>query len=130
MTILDPNSRPGQAGCDAAKPKLMTLAIFGGGLLGPGFEPDVDAAAAEVQQAGYEVLRLPDKYRKYLYHPLDDFFEVYIEAPDDPEDVDEAIRAMTEEVDEIIDKYGGLCDCTGPVRPGHIPFADVFIDCD
>jgi hypothetical protein len=121
MTTHYLKARPG----DAAKPKLMTLAIFSGTR-----EPDVDAAAAEVQQAGYEVLRLPDKYRKHLYHPLDDFFEVHIEAPDDPEDVDEAICKIREEVGEIVGKYGGICDDTGPVEPGHIPFADVFIDCD
>jgi hypothetical protein len=35
-------------------------------------EVDLDRAADELQQAGFEVHRLPRKYRKYLAHPLDD----------------------------------------------------------
>jgi hypothetical protein len=122
MIILDPNPRPGQAGGDAAKPKLMALIAFGGVCE----NLDVDAAAAKLRQAGYEVFRLPDKYRERLFHPLDDFIEAHIEGPDDPEVIDDVLNAMEREVSAIVDKYGGDCAEWGLVEPDHIPFADVF----
>lgn len=110
--------------------KLVARVAFGGGLGDPEFthdverncELDVDAAAAELRQAGYEVFRMPDKYSVLLAHPLDDFIEAIIEGPDD----DKVIGAVFEEVNSIVDKYGGLCDECGPVEPDYVPFVDLI----
>ena len=87
-------------------------------------ELDVDRAADELRQAGYEVTRLPDRLGARLAHPLDDFIEAYIEGPDDPE----VINAIMMEVDAIVGRYGGLCFECGPIGPDHTPFADLFKD--
>lgn len=68
-------------------------------------ELDVDAAAAELRQAGYEVFRLPEKYDGRLSHPLDDFIEARTEGPDDHKILD----AMRHEINAIVCKYGGDC---------------------
>jgi hypothetical protein len=89
----------------------------------PEVELDVDAAADELRKAGYEVYRLPDKYGGRLAHPLDDFLELRIEGVDD----DTLMKAIMDEVNAIVDRYGGLCDECGPIEPDRTPFAD-FID--
>jgi hypothetical protein len=93
----------------------MTYVIFSGE-----YENDVDGAASELQQAGYEVHRLPEKYRPYLAHPRDDFLEVVFTARD--EDVAE------EEISAIAAKFGALCDGGGPAGPEYVPFAELFKD--
>jgi hypothetical protein len=50
MSILDPGVRPGQVGGDTAKLKLTANIVFSGECEGL----DVDAAAAELRQAGYD----------------------------------------------------------------------------
>jgi hypothetical protein len=57
--------------------RLMALAVFSGDL-----NPDPDAAAEELRRAGYTIHRLPS-HHPILCHPLDDFIEVTIDAPDD-----------------------------------------------
>jgi hypothetical protein len=110
MSILDPGVRPGQAGGD--KLKLTANIVFSGESEGL----DVDAAAAELRQAGYEVLRLPDEYRGRLSHPLDDFIEAHIECADDPE----VMIAIMNDVNAIVDKYAGLCLECGRVERDHV----------
>src|SRR5262245_58429974 len=85
-------------------------------------ELDVDRAADELRQAGYEVTRLPDRFGALLAHPLDDFIEAYIEGADDVE----VIHAIMDEVNAIVERYGGLCFECGPIGPDHTPFADLF----
>lgn len=112
--------------------KLMASVAFGGGLGDPeitkdverDFELDPDLAAAELRQAGYEVLLLPDRYSPRLAHPLDDFIEAVTVGPDDPKIID----AIMDEVDAIVGKYGGACFECGPIESDHIPFADLFKD--
>jgi hypothetical protein len=82
---------------------------------------DVDAAAAELRQAGYEVFRLPDKYGGHLAHPLDDFLEAHIEGVDCT-----VIDAIRNEVETIVAKYGGYCYEWGPNEPNHVPFVDLL----
>ena len=112
--------------------KLMATVAFGGDFGDPKFthdpendiQLDVDAAATELQQAGYEVFRMPEKYRGRLAHPRDDFIEAVIAGPDD----DVVIDAMMDEVQAIVRKYGGSCYEGGPVERDYVPFADVFPD--
>src|SRR5262249_1354751 len=110
--------------------KLVAIVAFAGDFGDPEYtndaerncELDVDRAAFELRQAGYEVTRLPDRLGGRLAHPLDDFIEAYIEGPDDPK----VIRAIMKEVDAIVGRYGGECFECGPIGPDHTPFADLF----
>jgi hypothetical protein len=86
------------------------------------FELDPDTAAADLQRAGYEVSRLPDKYGGRLEHPLDDYIEAVTEGPNDPK----VIGAIFKEVEVIVRKYGGSCFEWGPIEEGHVPFAYLF----
>jgi hypothetical protein len=112
--------------------KLMVSVAFGGGLGDPeftndlerDFELDPDLAADELRQAGYEVFSMPDKYGALLTHPLDNFIEAVISAPNDVKVID----AIMDEVDAIVGKYGGTCFGCGPIGRDHIPFADLFKD--
>jgi hypothetical protein len=110
--------------------KLMVEIAFGGGLGDPEFTKDQewdscldpDLAAAELRQAGYDVILLPEKYAGRLEHPLDDFLEAFIVGPDDPKVID----AIMNEVDGIVGKYGEACIKCGPVGGDHVPFAELF----
>lgn len=118
--------------------RLMLRVAFGGEFGDPEYELtkakgeeweqilDVDAAAAELRRAGYEVFRMPEKYGGLLAHPLDDFIEAHthIEGADN----DKVIDALWNEVDAIVSKFGGLCWECGPIEPDHVPFADLFPD--
>jgi hypothetical protein len=81
---------------------------------------DVDGAAVALQEAGYTVHRLPDKYRKYSQLPLDDHMEVVI-AGRDMDDV-------FDEVQDIVDNFGGDCIECGPIATNYQPFVDLFSD--
>jgi hypothetical protein len=99
--------------------KLMVSAAFGGDL-----DPDVDSAAAELRQAGYEVHRPPAQYRGCFYHPQDDHIEAVIPGPND----DRIIHAVMTEVDRIVHRYGGCVIEFGPIPDDYEPFADLFSD--
>lgn len=112
--------------------KLMASVVFGGGFGDPEYtndpereiELDPERAAAELRQAGYDVYLMPEKYSPRLAHPLDDFIEAVIEAPDDPK----VINAIINEVSVIVEKYGGLCMEWGHIGKDYVPFADLFED--
>jgi len=97
---------------------LMALAAFGGDMR----ELDVDAAADGLRKAGYRVYRLPGKYSTLLAHPLDDFIEAHTEG----DDSDKVIEAIFDEVNGIVDPYGGYCMECSVVERDHVPFVDIF----
>ena len=66
--------------------------------------------------------RLPDKYRRRIVIPGDDFLEAHTEGSDDPR----VINAMEKEVDAIADKFGGDCMEWGTIGQGHVPFEELF----
>ena len=74
-------------------------------LLGP---RDPAGAAAALREAGYEVVMMPEKFRSRLGHPGDDFIEVTKRIVGD--DVYQAIDAMMDDVNTIVERYGGNCD--------------------
>jgi len=102
--------------------KIMATIVFSGDL-----NPDPDAAAVALRKAGYEVRRMPEKFRPTLAHPRDDFIEALIES--DGSD-DKIVDAIWKEIDTIVDQYGALCPQCGFVAANYIPFSDVFRDCD
>jgi len=61
-----------------------------------------------LRAAGYEVLRLPDKFTPRLCHPLDDHIEAFKDYPAGA-DYDATVNGMMDEVDGIVRKYGGIC---------------------
>jgi hypothetical protein len=89
-------------------------------------ELDPERAAAELREAGYDVFLMPEKHSHRLAHPLDDFIEAVIEGPDDPKVID----AIMNEVNAIVDRYGGLCMSCGPIGKDYVPFADLFEDAE
>ena len=87
-------------------------------------DPDPAAAAAALREAGYEVVMMPEKFRSRLVHPRDDFIEVTKRIVGD--EVNQAIDAMMDDVDTIVDRYGGMCDDGGQIDEDHVPFSDMF----
>ena len=86
-----------------------------------GYKPvlDIDGLAVELQQAGYEVHRIPEKYRKRLDISLDDHLEVVIAGHDENE--------VWKEIDGIAERHGGLCDeYPVAIEPEYEPFAEFF----
>lgn len=86
-------------------------------------EYDADGAAAELEQAGYTVHRLPEKFRRLLEIPGDDHMEVVITGRD-ADDADEVWR----EISTVAVKYGGDCIECGPIGPEYEPFVELFAD--
>jgi hypothetical protein len=110
--------------------KVWALVVFSGEL-----DPDPDAAAEELRHAGFEVHRLPKKYRALLDHELDDFVEATIDAPAGLSppgltvtDFDAKILSATmREVGHIVSQYGGCCEECGPISTDEYrPFEDYF----
>jgi hypothetical protein len=95
----------------------MAVIAFSGGL-----SPDVDAAAVALRKAGFEVLRMPSEYHKRMDVPGDECVEAY-KMHDENHDEDDALHAMFEEVNALVDQYGGLAHECGVVEQGHVPFA-------
>ena len=65
---------------------------------------------------------MPDKYGAILTHPLDNFIEAVISAPNDVKVID----AIMDEIDAIVGKYGGMCIECGPIPKDYVPFANLF----
>jgi hypothetical protein len=79
--------------------------------------PDVSGAEAALRMAGFEVARMPAKYRAHLCHPADDFFSVsksYVGEHDAISD------AMVATLNEIVDQHGAMADDCGPVDDDYV----------
>jgi hypothetical protein len=114
-TITDMASNRGWlALIDKPRPaRVMAYVAFGVGI-----DYDADGAAAELEQAGYVVHRLPEKYRRLLRIPGDDHMEAVI-ADRDADDV-------FDEVGAIAERCGGDCIECGPIGPEYEPFVELF----
>jgi hypothetical protein len=101
--------------------RMLAVIVFSGD--DPEGPPDVEGAAAALWQAGYQVHRLPDRVRRSLDHPLDDFIEAEIvfDGPDD----DATTNRFCDEVKGLVHKYGGEIAEWGPIRKDedYAPFA-------
>jgi hypothetical protein len=76
---------------------------------------NVDEAARELEQAGFEVHRLPAELVETLDVESDDFIEVRGEVSD--------AELMRDKVAAIVSKHGGDAYEWGPVAPEYTPFA-------
>jgi hypothetical protein len=80
-------------------------------------DPDLEGATAALRQRGFEVLRLPEKFRPLLWHPRDDCLEVSIDAgSSDP-------STLMDEVSELVDRFGAEANDFGVCGPDHVPFS-------
>ena len=86
-------------------------------------DDDPAGAAAALREAGYEVVMMPEKFRSRLAHPRDYFIEVTKRIVGD--DVYQAIDAMMDDVNTIVERYGGICDNGGQIDEDHVPFSDL-----
>jgi hypothetical protein len=103
------------------KTRLTAIVIFTGDL-----DPDPEAAAEALRKAGYEVAKMPEKFRPLLAHPRDDFFEVTKPVVCDLKDIMNEADIMMDELNKLVDRYGAIADDCGPIDVDHIPFASVF----
>jgi hypothetical protein len=99
------------------KVKIMGTITFSGEL-----DPDPSNAAEALRRAGFEVTMMPEKFRSRLTHPEDDFMEASIDGI--PED--KIVEAIKDEIDAIVDRYGGLCCEWGPIPSDYVPFEGIF----
>jgi hypothetical protein len=84
---------------------------------------DPDGAAIALRRAGFDVMRMPERFRSRMEIPQDDFILVSTEATAGDEKV---LIAVMREISAIVDRYGGdLSEC-GPILSDHVPFEELF----
>jgi hypothetical protein len=104
-------------GANMSETRIIGTIAFSGDL-----NPDPSSAAVGLRKAGFEVTMMPKKFRSRLAHPEDYFIEASIDGTDD----DKIVDAIMDEINAIVDGYGGLwCEC-GPMPPGYGPFEGIF----
>ena len=81
-------------------------------------DQDADGAEIALRRAGFHVTRMPDKFRSQLAHPDDEFMEASKAGTDD--------GAIMDEINAIVERYGGLCDEVGTITSDHVPFKELF----
>ena len=99
------------------KARIMGTIAFSGDL-----DPDPDSAAVALRKAGFEVTMMPEEFKSRLAHPDDYFMEASIDGTDD----DKSVDAIMDEINTIVDGYGGLCCEWGPMFSDHVPFEGIF----
>lgn len=101
----------------AAEQCYGATVIFSGDL-----NPNHGAVRAALVNAGFEVVRMPERFRPTLTVPGDDFFEVFKRYPKGNEWA--TSRAMSDTLDSIIEPFVGvMVDEIGPCGEDHIPFS-------
>jgi hypothetical protein len=96
--------------------RLVACVAFSGDL-----NPNASAAAVALARQGYEVALMPERYRPLLCHPLDDFMEVFRHVRGDEEAIARATSGMMDEVNAVVDAFGGSCFEAGPAENGYVP---------
>jgi hypothetical protein len=99
-------------------------------------EDDSDGAAAALQEAGYEVVRIPVRLRHHLDHACDDYLEVIGEGPPGPPpsppivglgectaEVREAANKFTEAVFAVLEPFGGEELAIDLIDADYVPFS-------
>jgi|SRR6516225_1192906 len=117
MGVGGPTARRPEAGKQMQNARINGSIVFSGEL-----DPDPSAAAVALRRAGFEVTMMPEKFRSRLAHPEDDFIEASIDGTDD----DRIVGAIRDEINAIVERYGGLCCVCGPMPSDYVPFEDIF----
>ena len=95
--------------------RLVACVAFSGDL-----NPNASAAAVALARQGYEVALMPERYRPLLCHPLDDFLEAFKRVRGNEEVIAKATSGMMDEVNAIVDAFGGDCFESGAVEDDYI----------
>jgi hypothetical protein len=89
---------------------IMSAMRIGGYVAFDGYSndpPDVDGAIIALRYEGYQVLRMPEELRS-RGQPLDDFLLAMRDGPND----DKFVDTVWDEIQTIVDRYGGdVCEC-------------------
>jgi hypothetical protein len=104
--------------------RIVGHVVFGGDV-----DPDPDAAAIDLRLAGFEVARMPDRLRPFVYHPRDDFLKAYKDVTIDVDDRMQTSSVVMDDIEKIVDQYGGYCMECGAEPPDYDPereFDDMF----
>jgi len=99
--------------------KIVGHIVFSGDFDDP---PDADAAEIELRKAGYTVVRMPERFRPLLCHPLDYVMQAIAEGA--ISDEDKVLRAVMDEIDHIVDGHGGTCMGGGFKAPDYDPSSE------
>ena len=85
---------------------------------------DSDGAEIALRRAGFHVMRIPEWLRSRMKIPKDDFLLVTTDGPDD----DKFVDAVWDEIQAILDPYGGDFYECGLVEPIELdrPFEELF----
>ena len=104
--------------------RMVGHVVFGGEV-----DPDPDAAAIDLRLAGFEVARMPDRLRPFVYHPGDDFLKAYKDVTVDVDDRMETASVVMDDIQKVVEQYGGDCMECGAEPPDYDPereFDDMF----
>jgi hypothetical protein len=104
-------------GANMSDTRIIGTIAFSGEL-----DPDLSSAAIALRKAGFEVTMMPEECRSRLAHPEDYFMEASIHGTYD----DKIVDAIMDEINAIVDDYGGLCCECGPIPSDHVPFEGIF----
>jgi hypothetical protein len=102
--------------CEKQEMQITALVTFSGYLI-PGdheSDSDPDAAAIALRKAGYTVARLPERLRLRLTFPGDDF--MWVAACGVITEDWKVVDAVMNQIQSIVDEFGGLCDKGGLTR--------------
>ena len=102
--------------------RIVGHVVFGGDL-----DPDPDAAERDLRRVGYTVARMPDRLRPLLYHPQDYFLKAYVDVSIDVDNEPKVTSATMDEIQEIVDQYGGSCQECGAEPADFDPEAEFDI---
>jgi hypothetical protein len=93
--------------------RIMGSIAFAGDL-----DQDADGAEIALRRAGFHVTRMPQTFRSRLAHPDDELMEASKAGADD--------GAIMDEINAIVEQYGGLCDEMQSIASDYVPFAELF----
>jgi hypothetical protein len=88
--------------------KIMGEVVFSGNL-----DPDPDGCAAALREAGFEVVRMDERFKKLMDVPGDEFLEAT--------KVGTNLNAIWDEITAIVERFNGDCQQCGEISDDHVP---------
>jgi hypothetical protein len=86
---------------------------------------DPDAAERALRCAGFNVMRLPERFRPQLAYPGDDHMLVTRRVEQLSQEV---YGRLLKEINAIVEPYGGLLGECGWMNPDNPPFEEIFAE--